>query len=210
MSNPTRPQGPPPPSTLVRRAGVTPRKLPTPPKAQVIPAPGRAPTTGKLSVFLAGSITASKAGPDWRVPLIASLRNHQFTLFNPLRAEWDGTWREDISHIQFHEQVDWEQDMQERADVLVVYFGAMTDAPISLLELGLSARSPTKKIIVVCHNLYPKLGYVEIVSRRLGLDFFRVRDEDDLLRGVQERLFKLLRAILPRRAPPGLQGQQGA
>ncbi|KAK4147322.1 uncharacterized protein C8A04DRAFT_9142 [Dichotomopilus funicola] len=186
------------------------KPLPTPPKAQVIPAPGRAPTTGKLSVFLAGSITASSAGPDWRLPLIESLRGHQLTLFNPLREDWNASWREDMSFGPFREQVDWEQDMQERADVLVVYFGAMTDAPISLLELGLSARSPTKKIIVVCHNLYPKLGYVEIVSRRLGLDFFKVGNEKDLLWGVQERLLKLLRARLPRRAPPGQQSQQSA
>lgn len=169
------------------------RSLPAPPKAQVILALTRPPTTGRLSVFLAGAITASRAGPDWRLPLIAGLQNYDFTFFNPLRPDWNSAWKEDISFKQFREQVEWEQEMQERADMLMVYFGPKTDAPISLLELGLSARS--KKVVVACHNGYSKLGYVEIVSRRLGLDFFRVQSEDELLRGAQERLVKLLRTV---------------
>ncbi len=44
--------------------------------------------------------------------------------------------------------------MQEQADVIVIYFGPDTDAPISLLEFGLSARSG--KAIVACHQKYKK------------------------------------------------------
>lgn len=55
--------------------------------------------------------------------------------------------------------------MQEKADVVVVYFHPATDAPISLLELGLCA-STNKKTIVMCPEGYKKRGNVQIVCER--------------------------------------------
>jgi hypothetical protein len=121
-----------------------------------------------LSVFLAGTTTRT-AGPDWRETLTEALAHLPVAVFNPLRADWDSTWREDVTFAPFREQVEWELDMQERADVVVVYFGPGTDAPISLLELGLCARA--RKAFVVCHREYRKRGNVQIVCQRFGLEF---------------------------------------
>lgn len=51
--------------------------------------------------------------------------------------------------------------------IIVFYFHPSTEAPISLLEFGLAAR--TKKSIVVCPEGYKKRGNVQIVCERYGL-----------------------------------------
>ncbi len=141
---------------------------PPPQTAQLIQAPARPPITHPTTLFLAGTTTASAGNPDWRATLSATLADLPVTIFNPLRPDWDSSWREDVSFAPFREQVEWELDMQDRAALVVVYFGAGTDAPISLLELGLCARSG--RAVVVCHRGYRKRGNVEIVCRRLGVE----------------------------------------
>ena len=155
-------------------------------RAQIVPAPARPDIVGRRSVFLAG--TASRAAPDWRETLIEAISHLPITIYNPLRADWDSSWREDVTFAPFREQVEWELDMQEKADVVVVYYGPHTDAPISLLELGLCARSG--KAIVACHRDYKKRGNVHIVSLRLGVDFMDA--DDDFVSFVSRRLHQLL------------------
>ena len=144
-------------------------------KAQIIQAPSRSAITGESSVFLAGTTTKSSS-PDWRQTLTEAVSHLPITVLNPLRLDWDHTWGPE----QISAQVEWELDMQERADIVVVCFGPETDAPISLLELGLSARSG--KAIVACHQEYSKTVNVEIVCRRFGLEF--IHDDADLAESV--------------------------
>ncbi|KAK4107845.1 hypothetical protein N656DRAFT_802290 [Canariomyces notabilis] len=139
-------------------------------KAQLVQAPFRPEITGRRLVFLAGT-TSRTSGPDWRETLTDAISHLPVTVFNPLRPDWDSSWKEDVTFAPFREQVDWELDMQERADMVVVYFGPATDAPISLLELGLCARSG-KGVVVVCHRDYRKRGNVEIVCQRYGIEFY--------------------------------------
>ena len=152
-------------------------------QAQIIFAPARPQITGVKSIFLAGT-TSKTVEADWRESLTASLEHLPIAVFNPLRADWDSSWREDISFAPFREQVEWELEMQERADINVVYFGPNTDAPISLLELGLCARSG--KAIVACHPDYKKRGNVQIVCQKLGLEF--LDSASDLTKAVLEKL----------------------
>ncbi len=137
-------------------------------KAQIILAPARPEVTETRSVFLAGT-TSTATGPDWRERLTAELSHLPITFFNPLRTDWDRSWKEDISFAPFRDQVEWELEMQERATIVVVYFGPSTDAPISLLELGLCARSG--KALVACHENYKKRGNVQIVCQKMGIPF---------------------------------------
>ncbi|SPQ23406.1 0c29729e-8d01-478e-a183-2af85560979f [Thermothielavioides terrestris] len=158
-----------------------------PRKAQVIRAPFRPIVTYHTSVFLAGT-TSSTSGPDWRQTLTDAISLLPVTVFNPLRPDWDSTWREDPEFEPFREQVQWELDMQEKADVVVVYFGPGTDAPISLLELGLCARAG--KGVVACHKEYRKRGNVLMVCQRFGLDV--VDNVDDLASTLVRKLEGLL------------------
>ncbi|GAB1315465.1 hypothetical protein MFIFM68171_05675 [Madurella fahalii] len=154
---------------------------------QIIQAPSHPHVSGLKSVFLAGT-TSGTSGPSWRERLAAALSDLPVIVFNPFRADWDSSWREDVTFAPFQEQVEWELEMQERADVVVVYFGPGTDAPISLLELGLCARS--NKAIVACHRDYRKRGNVEIVCKRYGIEFLNA--EEDWTASVIGRLKNLL------------------
>ena len=156
-------------------------------KAQIVRAPARPELVGKRSVFLGGTTTRTPGRPDWRKTLTDALAHLPVTVLNPFRSDWDSSWIEDVTFTPFQEQVEWELDMQERADVVVVYYGPTTDAPVSLLELGLCARSG--KAIVACHRDYNKRGHVEIVSRRMGIE---VLDADDFIPSVVRRLESLL------------------
>lgn len=149
-------------------------------KAQVILAPSRQIFQYHYAVFLAGTTTA----PDWRDALIASLTDQPITIINPLRRDWDSTWREEETFEPFREQVQWELDMQEKANLVVLYFGPDTDAPISLLELGLCAR--LNKALVVCHPSYRKRGNVQMICRQYNI---RLTDSfDGLAEAVVDKL----------------------
>lgn len=154
----------------------------------VFRAPGRpAPDLiSRKAIFLAGT-TSPTGEPDWRQTLTRALLNLPITIYNPKRDDWDSTWREDFSDDRWAEQVQWELEMQDKADVVVVFFHGVSPAPISLLELGLCVRSG--RAIVCSLEGYSKRGNVEAVCRRYGARL--VYSEDDLRDAVIERLNQL-------------------
>ncbi|KAK6073740.1 hypothetical protein SCUP234_08587 [Seiridium cupressi] len=117
------------------------------------------------SVFLAGTTS----GPyDWREALTKQLADLPIIIFNPLRRDWDSSWREELSCAPYKEQVEWELEKQEKADVVGLYFGAGTEAPVSLLELGLCAKE--KRAVVYVQDGYKKKGNVQILCQKYGID----------------------------------------
>ncbi|KAL8372284.1 hypothetical protein RB595_001868 [Gaeumannomyces hyphopodioides] len=158
--------------------------------AQVVKAPSCEPIAcDQTVVFLAG--VTSPPDADWRIEIIDALSHlRHVTIADPLRPDWDATWVEDPSFAPFADQVRWELELQERADVLVVHFGGRLDAasfegrldggaalgelpkaPISLLELGLRAGSG-RRCMVVCNDGYWKRGNVLLVCERYGIEVF--------------------------------------
>ncbi|KAI1374376.1 hypothetical protein F4677DRAFT_165557 [Hypoxylon crocopeplum] len=150
---------------------------------QVILAPSRESHRGIKSVFLAGTTTKTD-DRDWREVLTESLADLPVTVINPYRPDWDSSWREDITCAPFREQVEWELDMQDGADMVVVYFHPATDAPISLMELGLCARAG--KAIVVCPEGYKKRGNVQIVCQRHSIEM--AENIEELKQAIAKRL----------------------
>ncbi|KAK1633812.1 hypothetical protein BDP81DRAFT_325893 [Colletotrichum phormii] len=134
---------------------------PPPKKSRIIRPLTREQSIHETAIFLAG--TTSKR--DWRKGLADSLSHLPVVIFDPFRPDWDSTWKEDISDERFNSQVKWELDMQERADIIVVYFEPETEGHISLLELGLCAHSGSK-VIVACSEGYKKRGNVQVVCSR--------------------------------------------
>jgi hypothetical protein len=148
-------------------------------KSQVIYAPSEEAPRRLKSIFLAG--TTNKVDlSDWRETLSASLSELPVTIYNPYRPDWDSSWTEDINFIPFREQVQWELEKQDKADIIVIYFHPATQAPVSLLELGICARVPGKAI-VVCPEGYWKRGNVQIVCERYGVEMV---DDVDALKGA--------------------------
>jgi hypothetical protein len=120
-----------------------------------------------LSVFLAGSIEMGKA-THWQKQLEDEFADREdIVLYNPRRENWDASWVQDISNAQFKEQVEWELNAMEIADLIIMYFAPETQSPITLLELGLFARSG--KLIVCCQEGFWRKGNVDIVCRKYGV-----------------------------------------
>lgn len=131
----------------------------------VIKAPGKLPENGP-SVFLAGSIEMGKA-VDWQTKLTNALSDLPIWVLNPRRDDWDSSWEQKKENAQFREQVEWELAALEHARVIAMYFDPATKSPISLLELGLFARTST--IIVCCPEGFWRKGNVDIVCEKYGI-----------------------------------------
>jgi hypothetical protein len=117
-------------------------------------------------VFLAGSIEMGTA-EDWQTKLTSALGDREVVVLNPRRDEWDASWRQSIEEPRFREQVEWELAGLERADVIAMWFEPATRSPITLLELGLHARSG--KLIVGCPPGFWRRGNIEVVCAKYGI-----------------------------------------
>jgi hypothetical protein len=139
---------------------------------------------GAPTMFLAGSIEMGSA-KDWQNELVTALGKRSVTILNPRREDWDASWRQsaslgsaearsnanalrrEIDEPQFREQVEWELDGLERADIVAMWFAPDTRAPITLLELGLTARGD--KLVVGCPDGFWRKGNIEVVCSRFGI-----------------------------------------
>ena len=129
----------------------------------------------KHMIFLAGSIEMGKA-ENWQTRVVEALKNHDVTILNPRRTDWDSSWKQTIDDPQFNQQVTWELQALEDATEILMYFDPATKSPISLLELGLFAK--TGKLIVCCPEGFWRKGNVDIVCKRYGV--FQVPSLDKL------------------------------
>jgi hypothetical protein len=118
------------------------------------------------SVFLAGSIDNGSA-IDWQTSVTAAFADTNYTVLNPRRPDRDDSWSQDASDRQFNQQVTWELDALDAADLILFYIAPGSASPISLLELGLYARS--KKVIMCCPPGFYRKGNVDIVCQRYGI-----------------------------------------
>lgn len=136
-----------------------------------------------ISVFLAGSIDQGKA-VNWQDWVIKKLSGYPITFLNPRRPDWDSSWEQKIENPQFFEQVTWELDALEKADIVILYLDPKSKAPISLLELGLFARSG--KMVVCCPEGFWRKGNVDIICKR-----FNILQKENLEDVIQEIIQKL-------------------
>jgi nucleoside 2-deoxyribosyltransferase len=118
-------------------------------------------------IFLSGSIDMGKA-ENWQERLEHELSDYEVVICNPRRADWDSTWVQSIDNPQFNEQVTWELDNIEDADLVVFYFDRNGQAPITLMELGLVAGLGIPAI-VCCPDGYWRKGNVEMICDRYGI-----------------------------------------
>ena len=146
---------------------------------QIITAPERLEINSK-SIFLAGSIEQDKA-TRWQDDVIEKLKQYNYTILNPRRKVWDASWEQRLDNPNFNEQVNWELDALEKADLILMYFDPKTKSPISLLELGLFANSG--KLVVCCPDGFWRKGNVDIVCRRFGIrQFLELEDVIDFIK----------------------------
>lgn len=120
----------------------------------------------KKAIFLAGSIEMDKA-VNWQKRCEEEL-SENYVIFNPRRESWINSWEQSIDNPQFKEQVTWELNALEQADIIIMFFAKNTKSPISLLELGLFAHSGKLKVVV--EEGFWRKGNIDIVCERYGIE----------------------------------------
>ena len=149
-----------------------------------IQAPNEIPNVKtNTKIFLGGSIEMGKA-IDWQRELIERLKDEMITFLNPRRSDWDSSWTQEITNPQFKEQVEWELNGLDVADIIVMVFDPNTKSPISLLELGLHASS--EKMVVICPEGFWRKGNVDIVCEKHNIK--QVLNIDELVEYIYEKI----------------------
>jgi hypothetical protein len=115
------------------------------------------PIHDKKIIFLAGSIEMGKA-ENWQEEIIEVLKESQLNIestivLNPRREDWDFSWNQSIKNSNFREQVEWELTGIFDANLVIFYFDANTQSPITLMELGYVTEKH-EQVIVCCPNEY--------------------------------------------------------
>lgn len=84
-------------------------------------------------IFLAGSIEMGTA-ERWQEVVEAGIDDLDVIILNPRRDLWDSSWLQTPDHKEFREQVQWELEAQERADIIAFYFAPNTKSPVTMLD----------------------------------------------------------------------------
>ena len=146
----------------------------------VIKAPKKLSNAG-TTVFLAGSIEMGKA-VDWQTQIENKLKekltgDQIVTRYNPRRDDWDSSWEQKMENDNFREQVEWELNALEEADKIVVYIDPETKSPITLMEIGLHAKSG--KMCVCCPEGFYRKGNIDVTCNKYDIPV--VDDVDGLI-----------------------------
>lgn len=120
-------------------------------------------------IFLAGTIDMGNSR-DWQTEIHDrfSEMNGRYILFNPRQENWDATRPGEMDY-----QVKWELDHLEDADMIIMYILGTSKSPISLLEMGLHAKSG--KMYVICEKDFYRYDNV-----RITCDYYEVPLYNDL------------------------------
>ena len=120
-------------------------------------------------IFLAGTIDMGNSR-DWQMELYDRFAkmDGRYILFNPRQEHWDASRPGEMDY-----QVRWELDHLEKADMIIMYILGTSKSPISLLEMGLHAKS--NKIHVICEKDFYRYDNV-----RITCEYYDVPLYDDL------------------------------
>ena len=121
----------------------------------------------KNKIFLAGSIEMGKAS-NWQKKLQKDLADFNVVLLNPRRDDWNSDWAQEESNAPFKDQVLWELEALDAANMIVFFFEPGTVSPVTLMEFGLHAgRSKHIKtnMVLCCPEGYFRKGNLDITSQ---------------------------------------------
>ena len=121
-------------------------------------------------IFLAGTIDMGNSR-DWQAEIHErfSEMNGRYILFNPRQENWDATRPGEMDY-----QVKWELDHLEDADMIIMYILGTSKSPISLLEMGLHAKSG--KMYVICEKDFYRYDNVRITCDYYGVPLYKDLD----------------------------------
>ncbi|MDH0659942.1 MULTISPECIES: nucleoside 2-deoxyribosyltransferase domain-containing protein [Empedobacter] len=123
----------------------------------------------RTKIFLGGTIDMGNS-EDWQAKVSKELKNEKVILLNPRRDDWNTAWKPVKEEPEFRKQVEWELNALENADYIIMFFGKDSKSPISLLEMGLYAKSG--KLLVICPDGFWRKGNVDITAEKYGVKQF--------------------------------------
>lgn len=125
--------------------------------AKVITAPDNwTDTAHYFKIFLAGAIDTG-AAVNWQAEVIARLEDEpELSLLNPRRFAFTSE--------KLDEQIIWELDALEAADLILMWLPVNAKAPVSMLEAGLYMRDP--KLIIGAEPGFYRLRNLEHTAHR--------------------------------------------
>lgn len=117
-------------------------------------------------IFLAGTIDRGNS-IDWQAQVqdMFTARHGRYVLFNPRQQEWHPEKAGEMDY-----QVNWELEHLEKADWILMNFLPESKSPITLLELGLHARSG--KLLVICPEKFYRYDNVRITCQNYNILMF--------------------------------------
>ena len=131
-----------------------------------------------LRIFLAGTIDMGKS-VDWQHGFINWLKdwsknnlNATYIVYNPRRDKWEG-FDDDKKELDY--QIKWELNHLEASDMIIMNILGDSKSPITLLELGLFAKSG--KLTVCCESEFYRYDNVKTVCDRYSVEMFNSLNE---------------------------------
>lgn len=117
-------------------------------------------------IFLAGTIDMGNS-VDWQARLkeYFSGKEGRYILYNPRRGSWNGGADGEMEY-----QVNWELEHLEKADIIIMNILGSSKSPITLLEMGLHARSG--KLYVACEPSFYRYDNVRITCAYYGIPLY--------------------------------------
>ena len=117
------------------------------------------------SVFLAGTIDNGDS-LNWQNKTIIEFMNlgiNDIEIYNPRREHWNSN----PSKEEMEYQIKWEQEYLDKADFIAMVLLDDSKSPISLLELGLYAKS--NKLMVFCTPDFYRWDNVRLTCKKYNI-----------------------------------------
>lgn len=154
-----------------------------------------------IKIFLAGTIDNGDS-ENWQDKLISKLQWYQLNpdseedpgfdyalganegndivIFNPRRENWNpNSTNEDLIN-----QIKWEQDHLDKADLIIMYLADNSKSPISLLELGLYG--PGGKMIVFCTENFYRSTNIKLTCQKYLIPLIQSTDVNNIVKEIEK------------------------
>lgn len=155
--------------------------------------------TDSFKIFLAGTIDNGDS-VDWQREVIKNLvletrdekygllapgEDIEITVFNPRREHWKPGGIEAIME-DIAEQILWEEEKLDEADLILMVIQDGSKSPVSLMELGLYG--PSGKMIVFCTDKFYRYTNVRMTCEKYLIPLVNSTYVDDILPEVYKAL----------------------
>ena len=131
-----------------------------------------------MKIFLAGTIDDGKS-TDWQGEIVKYFEdNHKYKdliIYNPRRYDFPEHPKEE----DVRAQIRWEQERLDIADHIVMVFKDGSKSPITLLEMGLYAKSD--KLTVFCSENYWRYWNVSETARKYHFPLYEDTDVKSII-----------------------------